>query len=138
MTDVLLTVEQAAEQLKLHPKTVLRHIRDGRLPATRIGKSYRIERSRLDAFAGIAAGRPEASDARATCIVDIPNLGAADAQRIATFLGATAMTGDADTPPLHLSTAFDPGTETLKVVIVGSPFDAGKLLEMLHMQLDRR
>lgn len=139
MSDALITVEQAAEQLKLHPKTVLRHIREGRLPATRIGKSYRIERSKLAAFAGMAGGRVETTEgARATCIVDIPNLTAADAQRIATFLGAVAMTGDADTPPLHLSTAFDPTTETLKVVIVGSPADAGKLLEMLEMQLSRQ
>lgn len=138
MTDALITVEQAAEQLKLHPKTVLRHIREGRLPATRIGKSYRIERSKLAAFAGMAGGGMATQGARATCIVDIPNLTAADAQRIATFLGAVAMTGDADTPPLHLSTAFDPTTETLKVVIVGSPADAGKLLEMLEMQLSRR
>lgn len=138
MIDALITVEQAAEQLKLHPKTVLRHIREGRLPATRIGKSYRIERSKLDAFAGMAGGRIATQGARATCIVDIPNLTSADAQRIATFLGAVAMTGDADTPPLHLSTAFDPTTETLKVVIVGSPADAGKLLEMLEMQLSRR
>jgi excisionase family DNA binding protein len=139
MSEMLLTVEQAAEQLKLHPKTVLRHIRDGRLPAKRIGKAYRIEQSRLDAFAGIASGRPTAPPgARATCIVDVPGLAAADAERIATFLGAVAMTGDADTPPLHLSTAFDPATATLKIVIVGEPFDTGKLLEMLQMQLERR
>lgn len=133
MTDVLLTVEQAAERLRLHPKTVLRHIREGRLPATRIGKAYRIERARLDAFAGIAADRSQLGDARATCVVDIPNLDIADAQRIVTFLGATAMTGDAETSPLHLTTAFDPGTGTLKVVIVGAPHDAGRLLEMLVM-----
>jgi excisionase family DNA binding protein len=52
MSEELYTVEMAAERLKLHPKTVLRFIRDGRLRATRIGKSYRILRSDLDAFGG--------------------------------------------------------------------------------------
>ena len=37
MSETLLSVDQAAEQLKLHPKTVIRYIRDGRLPAARIG-----------------------------------------------------------------------------------------------------
>ena len=56
MANTLLTVDEAAEALKLHPKTVLRHIREGRLEATRIGKAYRIDRSKLDAFAGLAQG----------------------------------------------------------------------------------
>ena len=75
MSDYLVTVDQAAEQLNLHPNTVLRYIRDGRLPATRIGKSYRIARANLDAFAGVASGKSQAAvDARTTCIVDIPNM----------------------------------------------------------------
>src|SRR5919109_1266080 len=102
MSDVLVTVEQAAEQLNLHPKTVLRYIRDGRLPATRVGKSYRIVRAKLDAFAGMASGKSEAVvGARTTCIVDIPNVSVDGAERMATFLHSAAMAGDADTPPLH-------------------------------------
>ncbi len=50
--DDLCTVETAAAHLQVHRKTVLRYIRDGRLPATRIGKAYRIQRADLDAFAG--------------------------------------------------------------------------------------
>lgn len=139
MSDVLVTVEQAAEQLKLHPKTVLRHIRSGRLPATRIGKSYRIDQARLDAFAGVASGHAEAADeVRATCIVEIPHMTIERAERTATFLNAVAMTGDARTSPLHLDTAFDPLARVLKVVVIGSPSDAAKLLEMLHLQLRPR
>ena len=47
MSQQLVTVEQAAQELSLHPKTVLRYIRDNRLPATRVGRSYRILRSEL-------------------------------------------------------------------------------------------
>ena len=32
MSQQLVTVEQAAQELSLHPKTVLRYIRDNRLP----------------------------------------------------------------------------------------------------------
>lgn len=139
MADALVSVDQAADELKLHPKTVLRYIRDGRLPATRVGKSYRIRRTDLEAFAGIAAGsaspRPEA---RATCIVDIPELAVERAERIATMLQAIALSGDSGTPPLHLETAYDPERRTMKVVIIGTPSDAGRLLEMLDIaQRDR-
>lgn len=136
MSDVLITVEQAAEELNLHPKTVLRYIRDGRLPATRVGKSYRIARAKLDAFAGVASGKSQNGiSARATCIVDIPDIAVERAERVATFLHSIAMAGNAETPPLHLQTAFDPPVRSMKVVAIGSPSDVGKLLEMLQLHL---
>lgn len=139
MSDRLVTVEQAATQLKLHPKTVLRYIREGRLPATRIGKAYRIVRGDLDAFAGVVGGASETMPGmRATCVVDVPKLSADRAERLATFLHAAAMTGDAETPPLHLQTAFDPVARNLKVIAIGSPSDVGKLLEMLQLQINGR
>jgi len=138
MSDGLVTVEQAAAELNLHPKTVLRYIREGRLAATRVGKSYRIVRSRLDAFAGLASGKSEAAAARATCILDIPDIAVERAERIATFLQAMALTGDADTPPLHINTAFDPQAGSLKIVLIGEPADVGRLLEMLQMQIGNR
>jgi len=55
MIDEPVTVRQAAEALGLHVKTVLRFIREGRLPAHRMGKSYRLRRSDVDAFAGLPA-----------------------------------------------------------------------------------
>ena len=139
MSDILVTVDEAAEELNLHPKTVLRYIREGRLPATRVGKSYPIARAKLDAFAGVTSGKSETTTgARTTCIVDIPNLSADGAERMATFLHAAAMAGDADTPALHLQTAFDPSAGSMKVLMIGSPSDVSKLLEMLQLQLRAR
>ena len=45
----LLTVDEVAKQLRLHPITVRRHIRSGRLPATRIGRSVRIREEDVQA-----------------------------------------------------------------------------------------
>jgi len=44
----LLTPAQAAERLRLHPKTVVRMARDGRLPAVKIGTGWRFDANRLD------------------------------------------------------------------------------------------
>ncbi|MCW5713035.1 MAG: excisionase family DNA-binding protein [Bauldia sp.] len=138
MSDILISVDQAAAQLNLHPKTVLRYIHDGRLPATRVGKSYRIAQGKLDAFAGVAAGVAAAVvEARATCIVDVPGIAVESASRLANFLNAAAMTGDARSPAMHLQTAFDPARGTLKIVLVGVPSDVARLLEMVGLQLGR-
>jgi hypothetical protein len=118
---------------------VLRYIRDGRLPATRVGKSYRILRTELDAFAGLARGWSETgTGARTTCITDISDVAGEAAEQIATFLQSAAMSGDTGTPPLHLQTAFDPLARTLKVVAIGVPSDVGRLLEMLHLHMKAR
>lgn len=139
MSDILVSVEQAAEQLKLHPKTVLRYIRNGLLPARRIGKSYRIDRARLAEFAGVISGHADpTNDVRTTCIVDIPRMMPADAERTSTFLNAVAMAGDGRTSPLHINTAFDPSAKHLKVVVIGSPSDVARLLEMMQLQLQSR
>lgn len=46
----ILTVEQAAEYLQMHKGTVYRYIREGLLPAVRLGKVYRLLRRDVDAF----------------------------------------------------------------------------------------
>ena len=46
----LLTVNEVAERLKVHPITVRRHIKAGRLRALRAGRSIRVRASDLEAF----------------------------------------------------------------------------------------
>lgn len=43
-----LTTRQVARRLGVHPETVRRWIAAGRLPATRIGKDYRVALADLD------------------------------------------------------------------------------------------
>ena len=82
--DDLCTVEFAAVHLQVHRKTVLRYIRDGRLPATRIGKAYRIQRADLDTFAGTPSSTVTLADAaRVTSIVDVPGVGPTLASKLA-------------------------------------------------------
>ncbi len=83
----LLTVDQVAQQLSLHPKTVLRHIRSGQLRATRIGKSYRITAEDLDEFTGTVR-EPSAARPQLTTVVDIPGCGAARAADLVRALHA--------------------------------------------------
>ncbi len=44
----ILTPDQAADYLQVNRETVYRYIRDGRLVASRLGRSYRIPRTSLN------------------------------------------------------------------------------------------
>ena len=50
-----LTTEEAATLLSVHPNTILRWIREGRLPATQIGKQYRIPQEAIRRRVGRAS-----------------------------------------------------------------------------------
>ena len=51
MADELLTIEQVAAELQLHPDTIRRYIREKKLRGVRISSSaLRVRRSELDRF----------------------------------------------------------------------------------------
>lgn len=50
MAEKYYTVMQISEMLKIHPKTIQRYIRDGKLLANKIGKSWRITGHDLSVF----------------------------------------------------------------------------------------
>jgi len=55
----LITSENAAQLLGIHPKTVQQMAREGRIPAVRIGKFWRFRKSDLDSWvrASVNCGR---------------------------------------------------------------------------------
>lgn len=54
----LMTVEQVADYLQLNKLTIYKYIREGRLPAARLGKAYRIRLADVDAFLERQMSRP--------------------------------------------------------------------------------
>lgn len=135
MSEEVYTVEQSAERLKLHPKTVLRFIREGRLRAAKVGRSYRIPRSELDAFGGLALQNDVS--ARVTSIVDVPDLAPDEAQRLAALFTSARMSAEQHRDPMSLNVAHDPVLRTVKVVMVGSPSDTAAMLRLLDAWLEQ-
>lgn len=130
MTQELLTVDAAAEALKLHPKTVLRFIREGKLKATKVGRAFRIARKDVNALAGLDEIEPQTgAAARTTAIVDIDDLTIDEAQRIITLLQASI--SGPKPHPIDLQTAYDRHNRSLKIIIIATPGDAGALLSLL-------
>jgi excisionase family DNA binding protein len=134
----LITVDAAATQLQLHPKTVLRCIKDGRLRATRIGKSYRIVRADLDAFAGVPETTISPADAATvTAIVEVPGVSAEVARDWGIKIPAALKGRDPAGGPMRADVIYDSERSQLKVVLIGPPADVSRLLGALRLWLDR-
>ena len=121
----LYTVQDVAERLDMHVKTVRRFIRDGKLPAKRIGKEYRITRAALDLFAG-SSGQAEQSVPRVrrvitSSIVDVDAISPEDSQRITTLIlaGLNARKGEPDFP--RVDSLYDLERGRLRIMITASP-----------------
>ena len=126
------SVEQVAERLGLHVRTVRNYIRDGRLAAVKIGKQYRIARADLEALTGApsvpAAG---AGHAEVSSIVQIDGLAPGAADRLSTLVTAAVHGRHDATDPIRLQTIYDEGRSRMKIVILGAPGPTADLLQLL-------
>ncbi|WMJ68926.1 helix-turn-helix domain-containing protein [Stenotrophomonas sp. 24(2023)] len=130
----LLSVEQAAQRLAVHPRTLLRHIRSGRLRATRIGKAYRITGADLDAFTGTPRAAPPPHP-QVTTIVDLPACPAPAAAALTTALHARLASRTTQAPALRLDTAYSPEQQVLKLILIGGLDDTHALLGSVQLLL---
>ncbi len=137
------SVEQVAELLGLHVRTVRGYVRDGRLRATRIGKQYRIARRDFETFTGAAPEGPAAADAappappgplhaEASTVVQIDAIGVREAARLSNTLVAMVSGPRGGGVPLRIETLHNEERATLKVIILGAPADTAELLLLIH------
>ncbi len=95
MTKDYFTVDQISEMLNIHPKTIQRYIREGKLRASKIGKSWRITGHDLSVFIesegsnGLASEKQTALSTIASSVVDINVNGRQDAIHIMNTLTAS-------------------------------------------------
>lgn len=116
--DELCTVDFAAELLKVHPRTVHRFIHEGRLPARRIGKAYRIRRADLSTLAGLPS-TPPVPAASLTAFLDVADV-SPEAVKLWRRTAATAVASRGPTAP-KVELIYEAGARQLKLVVVGSP-----------------
>lgn len=141
MATHLFTVEQVAERLNLHVKTVRRYIHDGRLKAKRIGKEYRVTRADLDDFAGAdraAAPGPVARTRHVlvSTIVDVDAISREESDRIGTMVmaGLNSRKGEGDFPRLDCIYYLEQGK--LRITITASLELTSQLLRIINALLE--
>ena len=117
MEQDLYSVEQVADLLNLHVKTVRTYVREGRLKAVRIGKQYRISGEDLAAMTGrpVASFRPEpvrrTRHVEVSSIVEIDAVSPETANRLMLMAGAGG---------LRVEVIYNRERGHLKIILVGS------------------
>jgi excisionase family DNA binding protein len=131
MRDDLYTVEQVADLLGLHVRTVRGYIRAGRLKAVRIGKQYRVGRADLDELTGGTRPALGAVAVEVSSIVQIDGVDRAAADRLATLVlaGANTVRG------LRVQTVHDEERNRMKLVILGGATATADVLHLLDAVL---
>jgi excisionase family DNA binding protein len=130
------SVDQVANLLGLHVKTVRTYVRDGRLKAVRIGKQYRIAPDDLEAF----AGHPVAGTARETAprhrhaevssIVQIDAVDPATMARLSTLITASVAHGG---ERLHIEIVYDEERAGVKIILLGALDAAAEMLKIINV-----
>jgi excisionase family DNA binding protein len=143
MDQELFSVEQVAERLGLHVRTVRSYVRDGRLKAVRIGKQYRIARADLEAFTGRSIAMPEADGVRRTRYVEVSSVVQIDAvspdeaSRVTNGLIAVANGRGSDGGPARVDSIYDETRARLKIIVTGSIATTVGLLQLVNLYLEQ-
>ena len=129
------TIQEIADILGLHVKTVRNYVRQGRIASTKLGKRYRVSRQDLEAFIGKAvesgSEKKPPMPPEVSSIVEIDGVGIEKAGRISGMITAAAK-GHQDEKLLRVNVLHDPERERLKFVILGSIESTTIILELIR------
>ncbi|SHF88839.1 helix-turn-helix domain-containing protein [Streptoalloteichus hindustanus] len=133
MRQELFSLEQVAERLGLHVRTVRGYVRDGRLRAVRIGKQYRVSANDLAEFTGLPAAEQSsaARDVEVTSVVRIEGLDPHDASRLANLVVASAQGRSGGDRNLRIETNYDRERASMRIVVLGGPEDTAEVLRLV-------
>jgi excisionase family DNA binding protein len=132
----LYSVEQVAERLGLHVRTVRAYLRTGRLKGVRIGKQYRISQADLNALVGGAA-RPEEPVRRhrhvdVSTIVQVDAISPESVDRVTNMVMAAAKGPRDEDQPLRIDTMYDAERARLKIFLSGSADTTVSMLNLVR------
>lgn len=121
------TVDQIAKMLNIHPKTIQRYIREGKLRATKIGKSWRISGHDLSCFTekneAVYSAKSEISvenRVKASSVIDITVINREEANRISNSLTAAMNVKPVECGHASLHTQFLEADNVLRITLWGN------------------
>lgn len=142
MNETYYSVDQISEMLSIHPKTIQRYIREGRLRASKIGKSWRVTGHDLSIF--MESSKPNVQskenhilktsnkEIKVSSVIDIDVDGMEDALRIMNTVSAAMNTNypEHDHPALHAQ--YLESEYKVRVTIWGNLNFAQAVLDLIH------
>jgi excisionase family DNA binding protein len=120
------SLDDVADRLGLHVRTVRNYVREGRLGAVRIGKQYRVSEADLRALTGVGGGRSNGPRRiEATSVLDVDGIDPDAAQRLEDLIRGLPKGPRA--PHVEVVRTAD----RLKVIVVGSVEANAELLRFV-------
>src|SRR6056297_521017 len=124
------TVQQIAQLLDLHEKTIQRYIREGKIKAQKMGKSWRVTKENLDEFTGIAEDEDDESGkatknkrteqrVMVSAVVDVDECNKEEAIRISNTLTAVLNSRNIDFGNSTMHTQYIEQEEKLRLMLWG-------------------
>lgn len=142
MKEEFYSVEQVADRLGLHVRTVRNYVREGRLKAVRIGKQYRIAAEDLAAM----TGRPAAAFVRepvrreryveVSSIVEIDAISPELSSRLTNLLTGAANSRGQREDRLRIESIYDTERARLKIILIGSIETNASMLKVINAVLE--
>jgi excisionase family DNA binding protein len=143
MKENLYTVDQVAELIGMHPKTIRRFIREGKLKANKVGKQYRINGHDLSLFTEGDVQREMTVDHEETqrgtsisMVVDVKSVSEDNSTRIANMLLAVMNHKDSSYGKATMQTKYYPSEGKLQILIWGSLKFTKMMLENIEMLME--
>lgn len=141
------TVQQLAQVLSLHPKTVQRFIREGKIQATKIGREWRVRNEDLRKFAhgelsAVPAAEPVptsrlADRVQVTAVIELEEGHSSEVSRISNSLIAVLNCKDPRYGAARYDLVYHPEIRKARFVIHGSPLFIRTLLELVEVLLEQ-
>jgi excisionase family DNA binding protein len=136
------SVEQVADRLGLHVRTVRNYVREGRLKAVRIGKQYRIAAEDLAALTGRSAAEFAREPVRrerqveVSSIVEIDAISPEAANRITNGLVGAAKNHGQEDQALRVESIYNLERGRLKIILTGGIATVISFLRFITVYLE--
>jgi len=136
MNEKLLTVDQAAIKLSVHPKTVRQYIKNNQLKAQKIGKLWRIQEKDLNRFSGNtseekAGKKGEREKITGTSVIDIFVQDKEEAMRYANSIIAVLNSKDPCYGEVRFDHIYYPEENKTKLILWGDIAFIGNMLLLI-------
>ncbi len=150
MEEKFYAVEQIAEMLQLHPKTVQRYIREGKLRAQKLGKAWRVSGHDLSLFTESKEGarqidepqglqevmQDSIQDIRVSTVIDVPVASDREASLIGNWLSASMNACPSSRVSKSMTSQYIESEKLLRIMLWGGlEFTEAILASVKEMEL---
>ena len=134
------SVERISELLHIHPKTIQRYIREGKLRAAKVGKSWRVSGHDLSVFleGSDISGNDSKTERNitASAVIDISTNGAEDVMRIMNVLTAAIVSKPPEYSNSTIQSQYIESENMIRVTLWGDIRFMSSIAEMIRAILE--